>query len=365
MCGIVTVLGQITQKEITLFKQMLEVDSLRGRHSTGVIKVTADGLVSTKKKAVDGMDFVKLESGWISGGQNRVLIGHNRWATKGAVNDINAHPFTHDHIHGVHNGTLHTQIGLKDHLTFEVDSDNLFYDIAHGNTHDTVKKLSGAFAINLYNEKTMEVEVFRNSQRPLSMAVLNDGKTVVIASEYLMLEWLLDRNDYIHKDGTAAYKMIETIDTFKHIVFKPFANGKGGGIKNIIETMTIKKLEAKPVYVAPAVKKHVSTLQKEYGLDPLKHYPMQLIESHDLPEIGHEIFVWQMLCPPHDITATKVFTLNSAKELRAKIDEHGIVGGRLNIPHTSHVKDAEFTTYSTDIKKADVATLKLISTKKK
>lgn len=361
MCGIIGVFGQITHKEETVFKQMLEVDSLRGRHSTGVVKVTYDGTVSTKKKAVDGMDFVKLEGNWITQGTNKVLIGHNRWATKGAVNDVNAHPFTHKHIHGVHNGTLTTQMGLKDQHKFEVDSDNIFYDIAHGSVEKTVPNLRGAFAIALYDELNSAVKVFRNSQRELAMATVNNGRTVIIASEYMMLEWVLMRNGYHDKDGVPTYELVEFIDTYKEITLLPFAKNDKNGTKDIIKTMTVKNLEAPKVVVAKA-KKPEKTL-KDYSLDSLTYYPLKLVgERSDVKPSKSHTFTFEMLCPPFERTEMTCYNEETIKRIRRIITTDGLVAGRVNIPYSKRA--TTFVTYANnDVKCVNDEVLKLVKEK--
>ncbi|MSE24831.1 hypothetical protein GKC32_10305, partial [Lactobacillus curvatus] len=72
-----------------------------------------------------------------------VLMGHNRWATKGKINERNAHPFEHDHIIGAHNGTLRNQHLLPNHLDFEVDSDNIFHAMSTIGVDATIAKTSG------------------------------------------------------------------------------------------------------------------------------------------------------------------------------------------------------------------------------
>lgn len=358
MCGIVAVLGQIGANEEKLFKQLLEVDSLRGRHSTGVVKVDNNNVVSTKKKAVDGIDFVKLESNWIGQGVNKVLIGHNRWATKGVVNDVNAHPFSHDHIHGVHNGTLHTQVGLKDHFKFEVDSDNIFYDIAHGTTEKTVERLRGAFAITLYNEDTQEVEVFRNEQRELSMAFLNNGRTVVIASEHMMLKWVLSRVGYHDKNGKPNYEIIDMLDTFKKITFKPNKLEKNIAVP-IVKTMKISKLKKPEPVVYAAAKKPTKTLRGDYKLDAMTFYPAEMVEVRKVGtnNIDHEI-VWRMLCAPWAESLTKVYTKENLEKV--KNFGKGIAGIRVNIPFTPHPTGEEFSSFISDLSLANEKVLNLI-----
>lgn len=355
MCGIVAVLGQVGHKEETLFNQMLEVDSLRGRHSTGVVKVTGDGTVSTKKKAVDGMDFVKLEKAWVTLGHNKVLIGHNRWATKGAVNDVNAHPFSHDHIHGVHNGTLTSQYGLKDHTTFEVDSDNIFYDIAHGTVKNTVSNLRGAYAIVLYDDKAQEVSIFRNEQRELSLAFLNGGKTVVVASEFMMLEWLLHRNNYLKKDGTPDYQIVEMLDPHKKVTFKPFAKSKGGNLKDIKDTMKIERLEPY-VYPAPKVTVKKEPALTTYGLTAVDFYPLELVHREDDKTISNAVnFYLKMMCHPFKVCKLSTYTHDSTGRVERILKEGGdIIAGKLNVPYNPAANAKHtFNVYLTDIKVVD------------
>src|SRR3546814_11475199 len=72
-----------------------------------------------------------------------MLFGHNRAATKGAVNQENAHPFNHGDIVGCHNGTLYNVTNLDDHKDFKVDSENIFYDMSRNGAKATIVKQIG------------------------------------------------------------------------------------------------------------------------------------------------------------------------------------------------------------------------------
>lgn len=196
MCGVIVCVGNIGLKEKAIFKEALEVGMLRGRHSTGVIKVTRDGAVETKKKAVNGADFVALNDKWLCEGDSRLLIGHNRHATMGKVTDANAHPFSCNGIHAVHNGTLTTKSLLLDGSKFDVDSEAMVHHIGHKGLRDTFPLLSGAFTVPMYDENTKLFQLFRNGERPLACAVSASKGVVWYMSEFHMLEWLLERNDY-------------------------------------------------------------------------------------------------------------------------------------------------------------------------
>ncbi len=86
--------GKITKNEKKMFRTLLIMDTVRGEHSTGVVIVNDKGVPSIFKQVgnpYELFDSMKYNSG--INGVCSALIGHNRYATKGAVNKVNAHPF--------------------------------------------------------------------------------------------------------------------------------------------------------------------------------------------------------------------------------------------------------------------------------
>lgn len=345
MCGIVGVVGLITANEEKVFKQLLEVDSLRGRHSTGVIKLSSGGVVETRKKAIDGMDFVKLEGNWISSGVNRMLIGHNRYATRGGVNDANAHPFSHGHIHGVHNGTLTTQLGLKDQHKFPVDSDNLFYDMAHGSLRETAKKISGAWTVAMYDEQEKTFNMFRNTERPMSVALSEDGTVMYFASEATMLEWVLDRNGVKYRD-------ILNLTPAKLITIEPTAVANADG-KRVPDLMSITDIEYKKVPAAPArgAKKFLS----DFGLNIQKKYPISLI-NRNKTNAGYEYEV-ELMVPPYNSWTVYAYQHKTAEVLGKLYDNDEIACSVLTIGYNSNMPHC----WGMDIEPATEEALKILA----
>lgn len=193
MCGLVGVAGYISHKEEAVFKRLLELDTIRGPHSTGVFGLTARGDTDIVKKVGTPWDLYQYKQfDELMRNSLVVLMGHNRYATKGKINSTNAHPFEHDHIIGAHNGTLRNQSLLPDHKYFEVDSDNIFYSISKLGTDDTVKCLSGAFALTWYDAELDTMNFVRNDERPLYLCESEDKRTVFWASEHWMLEVTLN-----------------------------------------------------------------------------------------------------------------------------------------------------------------------------
>jgi len=196
MCGIVALAGHMNQPEVNLFKAMLELDTVRGRHSTGIAAIPMfSNQFRTIKDTVPGWEFTEKENVKKFFTTTDVLyIGHNRHATMGAVNKDNAHPFSHGNIIGVHNGSLN--YNYDDHLfdgvvfdegvkpsDFGTDSEGIFYVMSKLGVEETIKRVHGDFALVWYNIDDDTLNFVRNKGRPLCMAGSKDGKNFVLSSD--------------------------------------------------------------------------------------------------------------------------------------------------------------------------------------
>lgn len=188
MCGLVGVAGDITAKTKDVFRTLLVLDTLRGPHSTGVASIGPGGDWNLVKKKGNPWDlFDSREYNSMITYASYALIGHNRYATKGKINNINAHPFEFEHVVGCHNGTIRGQHRLIDHKEFEVDSENIFHSINEVGLDETLAVLEGAYALTYWDKRTEDLILLRNSERPLFYTMTEDCKTMFWASE----EWML------------------------------------------------------------------------------------------------------------------------------------------------------------------------------
>lgn len=195
MCGIVGMAGSAYKDEKKVLKDLLYMDQLRGEDSTGLVSVNRQHVVEYHKRAIGAYDFLSLQqTNNLFARENLVMIGHNRWATAGAVNSVNAHPFKHGKIIGVHNGTLVNQKLLPEYNLFEVDSDNIFYSLNKIGVQATCKLLYGAYALVWWDSEASTLNFLRNEERDLWYAFSKLGTKMFWASEKHMLLAALERN---------------------------------------------------------------------------------------------------------------------------------------------------------------------------
>ena len=202
MCGIFAAVGDMFKKQDAFMADMFVMDSLRGLDSCGVLSVTNyNSQVSYFKRAMLPLDFLDSKGyDKIIRGKNAVMVGHNRWASKGSINHYNAHPFNTGSITGVHNGTLTQQHKLPDHAEFEVDSENIIHAINKEGIEKTWGKLVGAAALMWWDSSEQTFNFIRNKERPLWFCYSRDLKQMYAASEKYMLMAALYRNGIAHFD---------------------------------------------------------------------------------------------------------------------------------------------------------------------
>lgn len=204
MCGILFAVnsGKYSVNIDDYIRDAFIASQVRGSDSSGIFQVD-EGKVSWEKDNCNATSFVKQpnvsrligKSAW-----SDITVGHVRSATVGTVSRTNAHPFyamrdDDSYIIMVHNGTLTNWRNKKGSDDFDVDSAWMAHMLATEGT-DAFEYFQGAFALVWYDSRHPDsLFMARNSERPLHYCVVNDGTSIVGASELGMLGWLTAKHD--------------------------------------------------------------------------------------------------------------------------------------------------------------------------
>jgi len=230
MCGLIGIAGGLEYRDEATLKRMLLLDYLRGVDSTGLAAVrNKDSEIKVVKAAVNPIDLFGYKNFdmVLTGATSKVLIGHNRAATLGKVNNVNAHPFHCGAVVGAHNGTLDrpSWTRLEEALGFEtnVDSEAIIACIDAIGIEDTVSLMeegrtstTGAWALTWYDSRDDTMNFLRNPHRPLWRAWSKDTKKIFWASEWPMIRAALDLSStgyetHVDDKGHSYYEFAENV----------------------------------------------------------------------------------------------------------------------------------------------------------
>lgn len=212
MCGIVGMAsGSLSQKEVSMFEDLMIVSNLRGRTGSGIITIgKAPGekdlhlhnikVLGSGIQAINSSEFHKRA--WT--GTPSVLVGHTRFPTKGGTDIDAVHPHVYDKVVGVHNGTLQ-RVAQSYVLATESDSSLLYKHINEVGIEEALAQARGAYALVYVDIESQTLNFIRNNERTLYIAKLrwgNFGKTAMWASEYGFLSLILSRSGYKAEEYT-------------------------------------------------------------------------------------------------------------------------------------------------------------------
>lgn len=212
MCGIVGIVGnkEVDQRLVGALQKL----EYRGYDSAGIAVLSKNGFKITKfagKVAV-------LKNAIDSEPNNGNLgIGHTRWATHGAPETRNAHPFKTENAAIVHNGIIENYAEIKEELkkhgySFESDTDTevilkfVDHQLSKGQSKDQIiqqvfTKLDGAYAfVMIFKDEPNSLYGIRKGA-PLAVGV-GEGE-MYLGSDALALSDLSNRIIYL-QDGEYA-----------------------------------------------------------------------------------------------------------------------------------------------------------------
>jgi glucosamine--fructose-6-phosphate aminotransferase (isomerizing) len=199
MCGIV---GYIGSKDATsIILTGLKRLEYRGYDSAGV--AILNGALDIRKKAGKVADLEKSFAARKPSGMTG--IGHTRWATHGAPNDVNAHPHSDadDHIALVHNGIIENYAAIKQRLqkqgyTFRSETDTevltLFIHSLYARVHDlseavrlALSEVEGTFGIAVVS--TLEPDKIIGARRGSPLLVgIGEGENFLASDASAVIQ---------------------------------------------------------------------------------------------------------------------------------------------------------------------------------
>lgn len=218
MCGII---GIISHKPVAeIITEALTRLEYRGYDSAGIACVQNEKIV--RRRAQGKLSELRklLADSPLSG---HVGIGHTRWATHGAPNEVNAHPHATDKVAVVHNGIIENFQQLRDQLlnkgyVFESQTDtevipHLLHDyLVQGLSPDDavahcVKQLQGAFALAIIFTDSPDTIYAARKGSPLAIGY---GKNeMYIGSDAVALAPLTQKITYLEEGDWAKISVDE------------------------------------------------------------------------------------------------------------------------------------------------------------
>ena len=190
MCGIVGYVGNKNAQGFLI--SGLKRLEYRGYDSAGIVTLDDEGkatLLRAKGKIVNLEEKLAKNKR-----EDKIGIGHTRWATHGEPSEVNAHPHQAGSIYLVHNGIIENYKELKEHLkehVFKSETDtevlaaliNSFYKDGKYPLANAVvqalKLVKGTYGIAVVSEKNPHEIVVARSGSPLVIGVGNNETLIV------------------------------------------------------------------------------------------------------------------------------------------------------------------------------------------
>jgi glutamine---fructose-6-phosphate transaminase (isomerizing) len=297
MCGIVAYLGH--REAYPILVKGLQRLEYRGYDSAGIAILNGDINVYKRKGKVG--DLVSFSEGKVHDG--RLGIGHTRWATHGAPDDINAHPHRsgNNRLALVHNGIIENYSLLKSALekeghVFESETDtevlvHLIEEIQQRKdlpleeaVRVALKRVVGAYAIVVIDRQDPDKLVAARKASPLVIGL--GEKEYFLASDATPIVEYTKRVVYLDDEQVAVVTrkgglQIKTIDSnaehtpFIHdIDMKIEALEKGG-----FDSFMLKEIHEQPQTIADAMRGRLNAAEGWVHLGGMQEHLDRMVNA--------------------------------------------------------------------------------------
>ena len=290
MCGIIGIIGQ---KDVapTLIGGLRRLE-YRGYDSAGIATIE-NGQINRRRSEgkLNNLD-ARLKESPLSGSTG---IGHTRWATHGAPNEINAHPHATERVALVHNGIIENFQELRSQLvdsgcilTSDTDTEVLAHlidlQIRQGHspkdaTYNTLIGLEGAFALGIIfaGEPNLMIAARRGS--PLAIGI--GENEMFLGSDAIALAPLTKKLIYLEDGDWAILKNnnYSIFDETGNIVTREIRRteltgetiGKGG-----YQHFMLKEIYEQPQVIGDTLHSYINPVTRAVNLPHLGFDPKEI-----------------------------------------------------------------------------------------
>ena len=304
MCGIVAYIGH--REAYPIIIKGLKRLEYRGYDSAGVALLNGDLRIYKQKGKVADLETAVA-------GQNthaKIGMGHTRWATHGAPNDVNAHPHLSQSgdLAVIHNGIIENYATLKEGLvrrghTFSSDTDtevliHLIEDImvnAELSLHEAVrvalKQVVGAYAIVILSQNYPEHLIAARKGSPLVVGIGKERGEFFMASDATPIVEYTRQVVYLNDGEIAIVENDElTIKTIDNEIQTPYIHELEMNLEQLEKGgyphFMLKEIYEQPKSILDSFRGRINTMSGEIIMRSIRDYEEKLKNINRLILIG-------------------------------------------------------------------------------
>ena len=304
MCGIVAYIGH--REAYPIIIKGLKRLEYRGYDSAGVALLNGDLRIYKQKGKVADLETAVA-------GQNthaKIGMGHTRWATHGAPNDVNAHPHLSQSgdLAVIHNGIIENYATLKEGLvrrghTFSSDTDtevliHLIEDImvnAELSLHEAVrvalKQVVGAYAIVILSQNHPEHLIAARKGSPLVVGIGKERGEFFMASDATPIVEYTRQVVYLNDGEIAIVENDElTIKTIDNEIQTPYIHELEMNLEQLEKGgyphFMLKEIYEQPKSILDSFRGRINTMSGEIIMRSIRDYEEKLKNINRLILIG-------------------------------------------------------------------------------